>query len=60
MVSYMVLLPTGGPASNPGATVGLGSFFEFNPLTNSLTVIESIDDKSEIGHSIHQQSFISK
>ena len=43
----------GGPASNPGATVGLGSFFEFNLLTNSLTVIKSIDDKSEIGHTIN-------
>ena len=43
----------GGPVSNPGATVGLGSFFEFNLLTNSLTVIKSIDDKSEIGHTIN-------
>ena len=48
----------GGPASNPGAIVGLGSFFEFNPLTNSLTVIESIDDKSEIGHSIHNSPLL--
>ena len=48
----------GGPASNPGAIVGLGSFFEFNPLTNSLTVIESIDDKSKIGHSINHSPLL--
>ena len=47
-----------GPASNPGAIVGLGSFFEFNPLTNSLTVIESIDDKSEIGHTFHNSPLL--
>jgi uncharacterized repeat protein (TIGR03803 family) len=49
---------SGGPASNPGATTALGSFFEFDPINNSLTVIESLDDKSEIGFSINNSPLL--
>ena len=48
-----------GPASNPGATTGLGSFFEFDPINNSLTVIESIDDASVIGHTFNNSPLLS-
>ncbi|QNM84613.1 T9SS type A sorting domain-containing protein [Polaribacter pectinis] len=47
-----------GPVDNPGATAGFGSFFSFDPLTNNLTVIESLDDKSIIGSDINHSPLL--
>lgn len=40
---------TGGQIVNAGAVLASGTFYEFDPLTNNLNVIEFIDDKSLIG-----------
>ena len=40
---------TDGQIVNPGASIALGSFYEFDPLTATFNVIEYIDDKSTIG-----------
>lgn len=42
-----------GPANTPGALAGLGSFFSFDPLTNTFEIIASLDDASPIGNSIY-------
>jgi uncharacterized repeat protein (TIGR03803 family) len=47
-----------GQIVNPGATIALGSFFEFDPLTNTLNVIEYIDDQSEIGMNIYHSPLL--
>ncbi|GER57895.1 hypothetical protein ULMA_00030 [Patiriisocius marinus] len=47
-----------GPVDNPGATIGFGSFFSFDPLTNNLTVIESLDDQSTIGNDINHSPLL--
>ena len=39
----------GGQIVNPGATLAEGTFYEFDPLTNTYAVIEYLDDKSPIG-----------
>ncbi|WP_299053725.1 choice-of-anchor tandem repeat GloVer-containing protein [uncultured Polaribacter sp.] len=39
-----------GKIVNPGAAIALGTFYEFDPLTNSFVVIEYIDDQSAIGN----------
>lgn len=39
-----------GQTINAGASLAMGSFYEFDPLTESFTVIEYIDDKSGIGN----------
>lgn len=41
-----------GQLVNSGATLKFGSFFEFDPLTNELNVIEFIDDKTLFGAGI--------
>ena len=42
-----------GPADTPGALAGLGSFFSFDPLTNTFEIIASLDDASPIGNQIY-------
>lgn len=42
-----------GQLVNSGATLKMGSFFEFDPLTNNLTVIRHIDDLDLLGGDIH-------
>ncbi|RXP52465.1 T9SS C-terminal target domain-containing protein [Lutibacter sp. HS1-25] len=39
----------GGQIVNPGAVLAEGSFYEFDPLTNTFAVIEYLDDQSAIG-----------
>ena len=41
---------TGGQITNPGAVIALGTFYEFDPINNTLSVIEYIDDQSSIGN----------
>lgn len=43
-----------GQTVNPGAQLPLGSFFEFDPLTDTFNVVEYIDEKSEIGNTFNQ------
>ena len=40
----------GGQVVNAGASLVLGSFYEFDPLTSTFNVIEYIDDKSIFGN----------
>lgn len=44
---------TDGQIVNSGATLAMGSFYEFDPVTENLTVIEYIDDKSVIGNTFN-------
>ena len=44
---------TDGQIINPGASLAMGSFYEFDPLTANFTIIESIDDKSLIGNTFN-------
>jgi len=41
---------TNGQTVNSGASIALGSFFEFNPETKDFKVIQYIDDQSSIGN----------
>ena len=43
----------GGQIVNSGASLALGTFFQFDPLTNAYTVIEYIDDQSGIGNTFN-------
>mgnify|MGYP005990177881 CR=1 FL=1 len=48
-----------GKVVNPGAAIKLGSFFEFNPMTNSLKVIQYFDELSETGYSHNDSPVLS-
>ena len=50
---------TGGQIVNPGAGIALGTFFEFDPLTNTFVVIEYIDDQSPMGNIFHNSPTLS-
>ncbi|WP_223551818.1 choice-of-anchor tandem repeat GloVer-containing protein [Aestuariivivens sp. NBU2969] len=49
----------GGQIVNSGASVALGTFFQFDPLTNAYTVIEYIDDESTIGNTFNNSPTLS-
>ena len=44
---------TDGQIVNPGAVGALGSFYEFDPVTENFAVIQYIDDKSAIGNTFY-------
>ena len=48
-----------GQLVSPGAQFALGSFFEFDPLTNNFQVIEYIDELSDIGHLYNHRPLLS-
>ncbi|WP_282038202.1 choice-of-anchor tandem repeat GloVer-containing protein [Saccharicrinis aurantiacus] len=43
---------TNGQIASTGATMAFGTFYKFDPLTNIVTVVKYIDDKSDIGQEI--------
>jgi uncharacterized repeat protein (TIGR03803 family) len=49
---------TDGQLVNPGAVIALGSFYKYDPHNDLFTVIEYLDDQSEIGNTFNNSPTI--